>query len=947
LGLLSLVFNVLEFTGVIPDPLSFLLSLLSGRSTMEATYDQAKSLITYQSPVLKMLGLGSGRLLELGIPISSPAAAPIFGPYFRVANQLESQIRFYDQSTRHLQLSAATLGRVLFEAGNPGVTNNITTHEVESAWTSLNSAEQRSVQEMFTGTRGPPDMSEITDLQAQLTGCQANSNYRETILLKVIASYDAAVKAEEGLYTKLQTAENQIAVINGQLGAAYKDIALYQQEVKQDAQNIAAYQAELTKTADELFAANTAWNKCRTQLAACEAQQQNGAGTGAGDGDELTDFAGQVEFGLACICTAIKAISFQAGTDPTCCAKLVAVIATVTNAFTPVTVELAAIAAAARTPINLTPVVVALDNLVTAQRALLVTERSDAAAVYGAIQDVAAAISGGEGTDLTQVVEQLKALVAQGDVKQSILDYLTKEGYLSGADAQVIAGAPWADAIVGIFRTALWNAWTWLIKAAGVGSYTTRFVLGTLEDSIIAWIAEGVNAALKAGADPIYPIVKGLIDGVVVQLNPTAAVQIGNVHVDPDLLLAKTLAPILIINGMALLADYFGWEISEQLREYVTIAAEFIGLAEIKELQVGARMRFGPVRVAEMHARAIYRQELPAATAGYMLAARGLIPRSFADTLATYQGLPAELVKPIATAAYSGLNARQMLRLIETDLFTSAEIADELTFAGMRTVSQQRMLHAAPYLATQPQRHQLEAEIQKAYVDGLFTDADVVDQTDAAEQNMDRNSLILNHARLQKYAAGALMLSKEYSKLYLANLIDEATYRANLAGAGFEPDWVNALMARDEVTASVTLARQEASAARALAKATAGAERQTAIKQFKAGNINAAALTAALLLTGLTPIQTAAMLSLAQIDITGLPRWIYGLHLPPAQASLLRQRVSDLLRQREILGITDAQFTTALQALKLPPKVINALRAQADAHITPKSSAIVLTVETG
>ena len=117
-----------------------------------------------------------------------------------------------------------------------------------------------------------------------------------------------------------------------------------------------------------------------------------------------------------------------------------------------------------------------------------------------------------------------------------------------------------------------------------------------------------------------------------------------------------------------------------------------IGLEEIREVQLGPLVRHGIARVAEMQALALYRQELPGATSLAVLDAQGLLPAGMLDALIPSTGLPNILVDATKRSAYRGFNARQMLRLIETGLFTGADIADELTFAGMRPVSQHRLL---------------------------------------------------------------------------------------------------------------------------------------------------------------------------------------------------------------------------------------------------------------
>jgi len=56
--------------------------------------------------------------------------------------------------------------------------------------------------------------------------------------------------------------------------------------------------------------------------------------------------------------------------------------------------------------------------------------------------------------------------------------------------------------------------------------------------------------------------------------------------------------------------------------------------------------------------------------------------------------------------------------------------------------------------------------------------------------------------------------------------------------------------------------------------------------------------------------------------------------------------VTALTDQRKKLLLTDAQYVSALQALGIPPKEINALQAAANASITPKTSIVYTPVGT-
>jgi hypothetical protein len=117
------------------------------------------------------------------------------------------------------------------------------------------------------------------------------------------------------------------------------------------------------------------------------------------------------------------------------------------------------------------------------------------------------------------------------------------------------------------------------------------------------------------------------------------------------------------------------------------------------------------------------------------------------------------------------------------------------------------------------------------------------------------------------------------------------------------------------------------------------------MKRFTAGKSTAVELTAELVATGLTAIQTAAWLELAQLQKGGALRWLYGKQLSPGDATLLRQRVGALTDQFKRLQITEQQYHDQLAQLGLGPQWVQALEATAAASITPKVSAFAIPVK--
>ena len=665
------------------------------------------------------------------------------------------------------------------------------------------------------------------------------------------------------------------------------------------------------------------------------------------DGDELNDLQRTIIFQNSLIYGALlnlgKALSNK-GNDQ-CCTNVVQAISNVVGQLS---IIAAAFSNSGSTTVNIdfTPLTTEIAALVTAIGAYPPALTACCAAINNSLGGIRDAITNAGGTDTKPIVDAINAFAKIVDVKPATVQYLVDQGYLDPQLAQVVTSADFGDWLVGALRTWGWTAIQWVWKTIANFKSTPYAAFSGLQNGIADALSATVGAALGAGAAPLYPEIKGIIDAVVATLQPAALPSIGDVKVDPDLLLSKTLAPVLIVNACALIFDYFGWEISEQLKEYVDVAAELVGLQEIRELKVGQMMRWGPMREAELRAKATYRQEIVGLSTMASWSARGLYDPARTRGLAPVTGAPIEQVQPMMDAAYGGLNARQMLRLIETGLYSQAEITNELTFSGMRPASQERMQRAAPYLATNTERNALRSTLEKAYIAGLMDDPTLTDNVDSIEQNTDRANLVLQRVKWEVLIQETKDLEAEYTTLFSAGLMDDPTFRANLSGIGLQPWKVNTVAAKAEARANATLQRKTLAAAAALQKATATVERQTALKNYEEGNLPLPLYTAALIETGLTPTQAAAWTDLASLKKQGNVRWVYGLELPPAAATILKQRVSALTDQRKRQLITQPQYVQSLTDLGITNTWINALDAAAEAMLTPKIAAFPVPVGT-
>ena len=665
------------------------------------------------------------------------------------------------------------------------------------------------------------------------------------------------------------------------------------------------------------------------------------------EGDEITsDLCAQMGVYTSALINAINGIGGPGGAapDPTCCANVVTAIGAVAFQINAILRALPNLTGGA--PLDLTQIVTELTAMAVSLNALATAPAPDLTPLTTAINDVAKAIASAPPADVSGIVKALNTIADQGDVDQGIIDAMGQQGFLTPADVQVLQGIKWSDAIAYALSGAPIRFVFKMLTEVGADEVTLVNQILNFAAPGINWAEQKVQDALAAERNILLAPIKVILEKVKAALQPVGVISVGGVGVDPDQALADVATAMLDLKLMAMLVAAFREGAGEQFEKLSEKILAIIGLEEIREVQLGPLVRHGIAKVAEFQAKALYRQELPGASSLAGMQARGLIAPGLLTALYPSTGLPSVLEAATTQGAYSGFNARQMLRLIETNLFSAADIADELTFAGMRPVSQHRMLLAAPYLATATQRNQARSALENAYKEGLLADGDLTAQLDSLEANTDRDSLILFTLHQDVATSSTKELVAEYASLLKVGIWTDAQFRAQLAGLGLQQWKIDLEAGKAEAAANVATFKKNLAEAAALERATVAEERKAAMAGFKSGALNATTLAASLSLTGLTPTQSAAWVALAELQQSGALRWIFGLLKSPAEASLLRGRVTALADQRKRLQIDDPTFVGALQALGLPDRYINSLRAATDAMISPKTAAVTIPVQT-
>ena len=619
-------------------------------------------------------------------------------------------------------------------------------------------------------------------------------------------------------------------------------------------------------------------------------------------------------------------------------------------------------------PVDLTAVVSALTGIGTALAEYPPAWNTIATALGDQLANIAVAIKTG-GVDTTAIVNALKNISTDTPLAQSFRDAMLAEGLITNVDAQLMAGSPGLIAILEVLIPELHDVLKFFhIIGADVPGATIFDAI----PPIVAWLAKywpairaQLEALLASATSPPAKMFLGEIESVgeavaswagipaIAALEFVGAPALAMRNVKPGDQIAaaqetfgRAWAMGEVAHLLAIISGVVPNGLGPAFSGWAALVAEAAGFREIAQAIHRSVYGVAFARPTAYQVNAATRSLYPRGSEGQALFARGLITAAQRDELDSYEGMNTTYAPLLQAGRYQGIRAFMLIRLLNTGLFTDADVSDELTFGGMRPASQARIVRAAPYMATATQRSSLIAAIDTAATQGLLSDTDVTARVDAAETNEDRDSLILARIHLQQLVAEAKDLEAEYTTLFVGGLIDDATFRSYLQGIGLQPWKISTVAGKAEARANARIQSKTIAAAAALARETATKERAAAIANFVDGNIDAPALLAALLLTGLTPTQSAAWVDLAILRKGGGLRWIYGLQLPTSQAAVLRGRVAALTDQRKRLQITDVDYVAQLTALGIGPRYVNWLDAAADAMISPKTSAFAIPVGT-
>src|SRR6266850_2479031 len=540
-------------------------------------------------------------------------------------------------------------------------------------------------------------------------------------------------------------------------------------------------------------------------------------------------------------------------------------------------------------------------------------------------------------TDVSGIVDQLAKIFKTLDVPLSTYQWMAEQGWITPELLQQLDTGDLGSGLVSILVQALMQLTKFYQAIGGFIYGIPTDKLGKVDEPLPQAIARLLGGALKTGSDPIYPVVKGMIDAVLTQLDPTQQPVLGNVFIDADLVLSKTLVPAITFNTIALGAAYFGWDTSEQLKTYVDLASEFIGLTEVKELLVGKKFKYGPEAVADMQSKAQFRQELPSAAAIAGWHARGLIDPTQLDRLYAFNGLPKDFSIAQTQSAYRPISPRALANLTRDTPFRRDDIRHAIIDSSIAPEHIPMLLELYEYNSVRTLYSALITEAEVAYRHGVVSE-DELRQVVADAGWSDRAwQLIKSKVLLQRRVTLASEVEKQVVPLIANGNISADDGFQQLEAAGIQDWYANLVVTLATTKAEIHQAKLDAAAERKLELSRQRNLTKAAVAEFQRGVIDDTGLTAALATIGLDPTLVASVVAVQDATRTGRLRLIFGQLLLPEDAKVLSDRVAAIEGQFKKQMLTLDQARSQLQGLNVDGPELDALLARWAAALTATS----------
>lgn len=372
------------------------------------------------------------------------------------------------------------------------------------------------------------------------------------------------------------------------------------------------------------------------------------------------------------------------------------------------------------------------------------------------------------------------------------------------------------------------------------------------------------------------------------------------------------------------------------------LLATLSGFEEVSRAAIGPTIYSAVAQPNRYHANATFRSLQPDIRTAEILYGRGFITLAQFQQLLSYAGLYPDYVTAYENAAYRPVQPRMLANSYIDAPLPTAQIQAMLRDNAYSPANTQVLIDAMVYNSTKNLAQEYVRKAMTAFSDGVMQQ----DELNQIMQTVGWSQTAQNYATQTALIDMRIKLAQETKQYILpeiaAGLMTQADGQAQLEAAGIDANQAALYAQFAETKASLHALKLEATAEARAAAAQTRASTRSAIAEFAAGTLDAAGLSAALLLAGLPPGIVAATVLAEQARQSGKTTVVYGQRLAPTAAKVLKDQVAAILQQVKSQVLTVDQARAQLTALHLDAAEQDAILAQAAANISKSPGPDVL-----
>jgi len=701
--------------------------------------------------------------------------------------------------------------------------------------------------------------------------------------------------------------------------------------------------------------------------------EATGCDSGNIDQDEILDFCQATQTNLQRIIAAIQALNRPAGgggLDP-CCLAVVNAIGNVTEQLTNITALLVG-GGTGEPSVDLTPLVAELAKLGAAVAQYPPALTACCAQLSTGLDNIASTISSATGTNVANIVAELKRYIDTDLLPSAMVDELVKLHAISPTVAQYFSDRPshWSiTGALGAIAAALFGAPNMAeVRQAAIattsvitGAFTTTFttdnlLTGALQSLVIVGVLVGslvktVLPALKVvGDDLIQAIGTALVTvdpatfgGRTITTGSPAEWALEYVRLGtPPKMVIDTTNYQLIINDafsraatmgfsswiLAMLGGMLMGPFEKSFEFMAAMVKEAAGFAEITQRVLGPYFDATIYNRAVQDANQSWPTRVPPVGQALTLWARRKITDPQRDTLLGYAGVDPVWRDAAEQGAFRPLQPRTLVQAFLDQPINRAQLVDMLRDTAMAETNVQIMADAIIYKSIANVRNSYLSALISGYGKGIISDQELSDALTQFNFSTQAKQYVTAHVLILRREALASEAEKTIVPLVANGNITPQQGLANLQAAGIQPWYATLQIDLATTRATIHGIHLQAEAARKLALAREHEAQRAAVEQFEVGNLNAAGLSAALLVAGIDPLIASMVVSVEAAKQQGRMQVVFNQLLPPLQAKVLREQVAAIEQQTKDQLITLAQAAAQLGALGLDPAEVEALVAR-------------------